>query len=78
MSREDGLMGDNIFFKTSSEKSKTVILRNQMGQIIEVLLLQSDVLNTEWEVSNLADGLYFFEIHDTNGTIEMLRWVKTR
>ena len=68
----------NLIFDEPFERSTSVILRNQSGQAIEQRQIQPEVLNTEWDVGHLANGLYFFEVHNADGSIDMLRLVKTR
>jgi len=53
-------------------------LRNQMGQIINRTIIQAGESYTEWDVSNLAEGVYFIEIQREGEQPEILRFVKSR
>jgi hypothetical protein len=68
----------NLEFEDGLRKDATVILRNQLGQVIEQRALQAGDYRTEWNVSHLTDGLYLFEIRQEGEEVQVLRLVKTR
>ena len=58
-------------------KNKTVLLRNNLGQIIEKRQLQMGDEYTEWDVSSLSNGIYFIESIEEGQQTQMIRFVKT-
>jgi len=68
----------NLVFEESLNDEATVTLRNQSGQAIEQRQLQADIFQTDWDVSNLPDGVYFIEIHRKGQAVEALRFVKSK
>ena len=68
----------NLSFEDGLSADATITLRNQLGQVVEQRELRAGDFTTEWNVSTLADGLYLFEIRQEDGTIEVLRLVKTQ
>jgi len=67
----------NLMFEDGLSKDATVILRNQLGQVVEQRELRAGDYQTEWNVSSLADGLYLFEIRQEGEAVKVLRLVKT-
>jgi regulation of enolase protein 1 (concanavalin A-like superfamily) len=67
----------NLNFSKGVSISTTVSLRNAMGQLIEQRQLNIEDINAEWNVSTLANGLYFFEIRQPGETVQTLKFVKT-
>ncbi|MCG8328744.1 MAG: S8 family serine peptidase [Chitinophagales bacterium] len=68
----------NLVFENGLNENATVILRNQIGQVIEQRELSAGEYTTEWNVNTLVDGLYYFEIRMDGEAIQVLRLVKTR
>ena len=68
----------NLVFEDGLNENATVILRNQIGQVIEQRALTAGEYTTEWDVSTQLDGLYYFEIRKEGEAIQVLRFVKTR
>ena len=68
----------NLVFEDGLNENATVLLRNQIGQVIEQRELGVGEFTTEWDVSALVDGLYFFEIRRERANVQILRLVKTQ
>ena len=68
----------NLVFEDGLTENATVLLRNQIGQVIEQRELVAGEFTTEWDVSTLVDGLYFFEIRRERADVQILRLVKTQ
>jgi regulation of enolase protein 1 (concanavalin A-like superfamily) len=68
----------NLVFEDGLSEDAMVILRSQVGQIIEQRQLRAGDFNTEWDVSALADGMYLFEIRQEGKEVQVLRLVKTQ
>jgi hypothetical protein len=68
----------NLVFEDGLYKDATIILRNQLGQVVEQRQLRAGDYRTEWDVSSLADGLYLFEIRQEGKAVQVLRIVKTQ
>ena len=67
----------NLVFEEALEGETTILLRNQLGQVVEQRELRAGDYQTEWNVSALADGLYLFEIRQEGEEVQVLRLVKT-
>ena len=68
----------NLVFEDALSKDAIVTLRNQLGQVIEQRELQVGDFATEWNISALIDGLYFFEIWQDREELQVLKLVKTK
>ena len=68
----------NLVFEGGLSNDAIITLRNKLGQVIEQRELRISDFNTEWNVSTLADGLYFFEIRQEGEAVQVLRLVKTK
>jgi len=68
----------NLVFNAPIALEAIVILRNQLGQIIQQRQLQPGDEYTEWDVSTFSDGVYFMEIRRAGQQPEVLRLVKAR
>ncbi|MCG8326829.1 MAG: right-handed parallel beta-helix repeat-containing protein [Chitinophagales bacterium] len=68
----------NLVFEDGLNKNVTVILHDQIGRVIEQRELGEGEFTTDWDVSMLIDGLYFFEIHKEGEAMQVLRLVKTQ
>jgi hypothetical protein len=68
----------NLVFEDRLNTEATVLVRNQLGQIIEQRQLQAGDEYTEWNVSTLSEGVYLMEIRRDGQQLEVLRFVKTQ
>ena len=68
----------NLVFEDGLRKDAIIVLRNLVGQVVEQRELRAGDFTTEWNVSALAEGLYFFEIRQDGEEIQVLRLVKTK
>jgi hypothetical protein len=53
-----------------------MVLRNNLGQLIEQRPLEIPTVRTEWDISQLRDGIYFIEIRTEGDELKTLRFVK--
>ncbi|MCG8329757.1 MAG: T9SS type A sorting domain-containing protein [Chitinophagales bacterium] len=68
----------NLAFPDGLNKAAIIVLRNQFGQAIEQRTLSTDDITTEWNVSALIDGMYFFEIYQDGEVLQILKLMKVR
>lgn len=68
----------HLEFGTALNKHTTVTLRNTMGQVIEQRELHEGALTSTWNISDLANGVYFFEIPQGPQRTSKVKFVKTR
>jgi hypothetical protein len=64
-------------FSNGLESETTVRLRNTQGQVLQQRQLQAGNAYTEWDISQLSSGMYFFEIHQAGQAPETLRVIKS-
>jgi uncharacterized repeat protein (TIGR01451 family) len=60
------------------EQPVNLILHNELGQAIETRLLEPGSIQTTWDVSQLATGLYLIEVRAADGQAQLLRFIKTK
>jgi len=68
----------NLAFEGGLDQDATVLLRNQLGQVVDQRLLREGDYQAEWNVSNQAAGMYLFEIHREGQDLQVQRFVKTK
>jgi regulation of enolase protein 1 (concanavalin A-like superfamily) len=68
----------NLVFNEPLESETTVVLRNQLGQVIEQHQLQAGDERTTWDVSFLTDGLYYMEVQTQGRAPHTLKFVKAQ
>ncbi|MCG8326828.1 MAG: T9SS type A sorting domain-containing protein [Chitinophagales bacterium] len=68
----------NLVFEDGLNENATVILRNQLGQIIEQRELFAGEAVSQWDITHLVDGLYFFEVYQKGEKSYLLKLAKTR
>jgi regulation of enolase protein 1 (concanavalin A-like superfamily) len=68
----------NLVFQDPIEDGTRVILRNQLGQLIEVRQLRAEDMTTVWDVSDLTGGVYSMEIRRNGQQPQVLRFVKAQ
>jgi len=67
----------NLIFEGELQREATILLCNQLGQVLRRRQLQPGDARTEWDVSALSNGLYLIEIRRDGQQTEVLRLVKT-
>ena len=68
----------NIRFGTELTGTTTLRVRNELGQVVEQVRLETPATNTELNVSTYASGVYYIELLTEGRQPEILRFVKTR
>ncbi|MCG8332444.1 MAG: T9SS type A sorting domain-containing protein, partial [Chitinophagales bacterium] len=68
----------NLVFADPLATDTRVVLRNQLGQVIEIRTLDAGSNHSEWDVSTLTDGIYLLEIHSEGRNPQVLRLVKAQ
>jgi regulation of enolase protein 1 (concanavalin A-like superfamily) len=68
----------NLEFEEVLKGNTTVLLRNQLGQVLQQRQLRPGDEYSKWDVSELSDGVYFFEIQRDGQLPEVLRLVKAQ
>jgi hypothetical protein len=68
----------NIRFGTELTGTTTLRVRNELGQVVEQLRLETPATHTELNVSTYASGVYFIELLTEGRQPEVLRFVKTK
>lgn len=63
-------------FRQTVDKPTTLVLRNKLGQIIKQRPLELPALQTDWDMSELLDGIYLIEIHSEGEAPKTLRFIK--
>ena len=63
-------------FSEVVDRPTNMVLRNNLGQLIEQRPLETPAVRTEWDVSQLRDGIYFIEIRTEGDRLKTLRFVK--
>jgi hypothetical protein len=53
-----------------------MILRNQLGQVVEQRRLEVPAIRTDWNISSFVDGLYYIEIRTEGEDAQVLRFIK--
>jgi len=63
-------------FAKPLERNAQVLLRNGFGQVVSNLQLEAGRINANWDVQDLASGLYYVEIRNDQTLLKTLRLVK--
>ena len=58
------------------DRPTTMILRNQLGQIVEQRRLEIPAIRTDWDVSAFISGMYHIEIRTDGEDVKTLRFIK--
>jgi hypothetical protein len=65
-----------IDFGATIDRPTTMILRNQLGQVVEQRRLEVPAIRTDWNISSFVDGLYYIEIRTEGEDAQVLRFIK--
>ena len=65
-----------IDFGTTIDRPTIMILRNQLGQVVEQRRLEVPTIRTNWNISSFVDGMYYIEIRTEGEDAEILRFIK--
>ena len=68
----------NISLGSVRENETTLIVRNELGQVVEQRRMEVPAIRTELNVSDLTNGMYYIEVRTEGQEPEVLRFVKTR
>ncbi|KGE89752.1 MAG: T9SS type A sorting domain-containing protein [Phaeodactylibacter xiamenensis] len=55
----------------------TLVLRNQLGQVLQSRQVEAGLFRTDWDVSQLSGGVYYMEVRYEGQQPQVLRFVKT-
>lgn len=56
----------------------TLVLRNQLGQVLQSRQVEAGLFQTDWDVSQLSGGVYYMEVRYEGQQPQVLRFVKTQ
>jgi hypothetical protein len=55
----------------------TLVLHNQLGQVLQSRQVEAGLFRTDWDVSQLSGGVYYMEVRYEGQQPQVLRFVKT-
>ncbi|MCG8332508.1 MAG: T9SS type A sorting domain-containing protein [Chitinophagales bacterium] len=67
----------NLHIGEASASTTQLVIRNELGQVIEQQSLAAGTLSLQWDISAYKNGLYFIEIRKEDATLQSLRFVKS-